>query len=187
MGTRCFILEELTQMWEDLGKRREGSEGGRETGAMVSAAHTGVCCSAEQSLQGNPRSRSCLLKGAHGESLTVAKKMEKRGQSWEMLWGGRERWVKGRRGATEDPRFLAWVPSRLSATYQDGDDEEAAAGPEQGGRWVRYRLGHQIQGCAKNSIIKTNNVPVQNFLIKINTPQSMINKITITIKDVKYW
>ena len=149
MGTRCFILEELTQMWEDLGKRREGSEGGRETGTMVSAAHTGMCCSAEQSLQGNPRSRSCLLKGAHRGSLTVAKNMEKRGQSWEMLGGGRERWVKGRRGATEDPRFLARVLSRLSATYQDGDDKEAAAGPEWQGDGWGIASGTRYKGVPK--------------------------------------
>ena len=83
MGTRCFTLEELTQMWEDLGKGREGSERGRGTGTMESAAHTGLCCGAEQSLRGNPRSRSCLLTGAHGGSLTAAKKMGKRGDSLE--------------------------------------------------------------------------------------------------------
>lgn len=83
-----MLWEQDVSYWKNLHRcgrtwEREGKEvrWGRETGAMASAAHTGVCCSTEQSLQGNPRSRSCLLKGAHGESLTVAKKMEKRGQS----------------------------------------------------------------------------------------------------------
>ena len=42
MGTRCFILEELTQMWEDLGKRREGSEGA-EKQALWCLLHTLAC------------------------------------------------------------------------------------------------------------------------------------------------
>ena len=148
-GNKMFHIGRTYTDVGGLGKEKGRKWGGRETGAMVSAAHTGVCCSAEQSLQGNPRSRYCLLKGAHGGSLTVAKKMEKRGQSWEMLGGGRERWVKGRRGATEDPRFLAWVPSRLSATYQDGDDKEAAAGPEWQGDGWGIASGTRYKGVPK--------------------------------------
>ena len=157
-------------MWEGLGKGREGSERGRGTGAMESAAHTGLCCGAEQSLQGNPRSRSCLLTGAHGGSLAAAKKMGKRGQSWEMLGGGRERWVKGRRGATEDPGFLAWVTEQTECNLPRWGRQRGCGRTRTRGRWVRYRLGHPIQGCAKNSVIKTNNVPVQYYLIKMNTP-----------------
>ena len=95
---------------------------------------------------------------------------KKRRQSWEMLGGGRERWVKGRRGATEDPGFLAWVPEQTECNLPRWGRQRGCGRTRTRGRRVRYRLGHPIQGRAKNSVIKTNNVPVQYFLIKMNTP-----------------
>ena len=56
-----------------------------------------------------------------------------------------------------------WRLSGLSATCRDGVDGEAGAGPGRGCDKRGTASGTKYKSVPKNSVIKTNNVPVQFF------------------------
>lgn len=68
-----------------LGKEKEGSGGGRETGVCDACSTHWRVVAQSRACREIQVSQFLSAKGAHGESLTVAKKMEKRTVLREML------------------------------------------------------------------------------------------------------